>query len=59
MRIGVDPLPLEPWMEELYRRVSDRQTMGSVVDELRAGSRCIKTLAVRECSRRRRARLVS
>ena len=28
--------PLEPWMEELYRRVSDRQTMGTVVDELRA-----------------------
>ena len=27
--------PLESWMEELYRRVSDRQTMGSVVDELR------------------------
>ncbi|MDD0839751.1 Hpt domain-containing protein [Curvibacter sp. HBC61] len=27
---------LEPWMEELYRRVSDRQTMGSVVEELRA-----------------------
>ena len=27
--------PLEPWMEELYRRVSDRQTMGSVVGELR------------------------
>ncbi|HEY0887611.1 MAG TPA: Hpt domain-containing protein, partial [Ramlibacter sp.] len=26
---------LEPWMEELYRRVSDRQTMGSVVSELR------------------------
>ncbi|MDQ8002311.1 MAG: hybrid sensor histidine kinase/response regulator, partial [Pseudomonadota bacterium] len=26
--------PLEPWMEELYRRVSDRQTMGTVVDEL-------------------------
>ncbi len=26
---------LEGWMEELYRRVSDRQTMGSVVDELR------------------------
>ena len=24
------------WMEELYRRVSDRQTMGSVVQELRA-----------------------
>ena len=28
--------PLETWMEELYRRVSDRQTMGSVVQELRA-----------------------
>ncbi|HZT56872.1 MAG TPA: Hpt domain-containing protein, partial [Burkholderiaceae bacterium] len=28
--------PLEGWMEELYRRVSDRQTMGSVVQELRA-----------------------
>ncbi len=28
--------PLEPWMEELYRRVSDRQTLGTVVDELRA-----------------------
>ena len=27
--------PLESWMEELYRRVSDRQIMGSVVDELR------------------------
>ena len=28
--------PMEGWMEELYRRVSDRQTMGSVVDELRS-----------------------
>lgn len=28
--------PLEPWIEELYRRVSDRQTMGSVVGELRS-----------------------
>jgi chemosensory pili system protein ChpA (sensor histidine kinase/response regulator) len=28
--------PLEAWMEDLYRRVSDRQTMGSVVQELRA-----------------------
>ncbi|MDN8613229.1 hybrid sensor histidine kinase/response regulator [Variovorax ginsengisoli] len=28
--------PLEPWMEELYRRVSDRQTMGTVVGELRS-----------------------
>ena len=33
---GRDGQPLEPWMEELYRRVSDRQTMGSVVQELRA-----------------------
>jgi len=32
---GGQPEPLEPWMEELYRRVSDRQTMGSVVEELR------------------------
>ncbi|MDZ7937962.1 MAG: Hpt domain-containing protein [Rhodoferax sp.] len=32
---GADPEPLEAWIEELYRRVSDRQTMGSVVDELR------------------------
>jgi len=33
---GAEPEPLEPWMEELYRRVSDNQTMGSVVGELRA-----------------------
>ncbi|MDF1484864.1 Hpt domain-containing protein [Ramlibacter sp. H39-3-26] len=33
---GGDSEPLEPWMEELYRRISDHQTMGSVVDELRA-----------------------
>ncbi|WP_295956719.1 Hpt domain-containing protein [Rhodoferax sp.] len=32
---GGSPEPLAPWMEELYHRVSDRQTMGSVVDELR------------------------
>jgi len=32
---GGQPEPLESWMEELYRRVSDRQIMGSVVDELR------------------------
>lgn len=32
---GAEPEPLEQWMEELYRRVSDNQTMGSVVDELR------------------------
>ncbi|MCA6218893.1 Hpt domain-containing protein [Ideonella sp. B7] len=28
--------PLEPWVEALYRQVSDRQSMGSVVQELRA-----------------------
>ena len=33
---GAQPEPLDGWMEELYRRVSDRQTMGSVVDELRS-----------------------
>jgi chemosensory pili system protein ChpA (sensor histidine kinase/response regulator) len=33
---GREAQPLEPWMEELYRRVSERQTMGSVVQELRA-----------------------
>ena len=36
VRQGAEPQPLEIWMEELYRRVSDRQTMGSVVAELRA-----------------------
>ncbi|MDB5930850.1 MAG: CheA signal transduction histidine kinase [Polaromonas sp.] len=32
---GGEPQPLEAWMEELYRRVSDKHTMGSVVSELR------------------------
>jgi chemosensory pili system protein ChpA (sensor histidine kinase/response regulator) len=32
---GAQPEPLDVWMEELYRRVSDRQTMGSVVQELK------------------------
>ena len=36
VREGGAPQPLQVWMEELYRRVSDRQTMGSVVQELRA-----------------------
>ena len=36
VRLGGTPSPLEGWMEDLYRRVSDRQTMGSVVQELRA-----------------------
>ncbi|CAA9413531.1 MAG: Signal transduction histidine kinase CheA [uncultured Ramlibacter sp.] len=35
VRQGAHAQALEPWMEELYRRVSDRQTMGSVVGELR------------------------
>ena len=35
VRIGGEPQPLESWMEELYSRVSDKQTMGSVVGELR------------------------
>ena len=35
VRAGAVAPPLEPWMEELYRRVSDRQTMGTVVGELR------------------------
>ena len=35
VRSGGDAQPLESWMEELYRRVSDKQTMGSVVGELR------------------------
>lgn len=35
VRAGAQPEPLEGWMEDLYRRVSDRQTMGSVVQELR------------------------
>jgi chemosensory pili system protein ChpA (sensor histidine kinase/response regulator) len=34
-RQGATNQALEPWMEELYRRVSDRQTMGSVVGELK------------------------
>jgi chemosensory pili system protein ChpA (sensor histidine kinase/response regulator) len=34
-RSGSQAQPLESWMEELYRRVSDKQTMGSVVGELR------------------------
>ncbi|MDI1237772.1 MAG: Hpt domain-containing protein [Polaromonas sp.] len=34
-RSGGQAQPLESWMEELYRRVSDKQTMGSVVGELR------------------------
>ncbi|MFW5330857.1 Hpt domain-containing protein [Hydrogenophaga sp. ZJX-1] len=32
---GAPAEPLDAWMEQLYRRVSDRQTMGSVVGELK------------------------
>ena len=32
---GASAQPLDAWMEQLYRRVSDRQTMGSVVGELK------------------------
>ena len=35
VRSGNEPQPLESWMEQLYSRVSDKQTMGSVVGELR------------------------
>ncbi|KTT23470.1 Hpt domain-containing protein [Pseudacidovorax intermedius] len=34
-REGRTPEPLAPWMEALYHRVSDRQSLGTVVDELR------------------------
>ena len=40
---GAQAEPLESWMEDLYRRVSDRQTMGSVVDELRASLAEVET----------------
>ncbi|MBC7700651.1 MAG: Hpt domain-containing protein [Massilia sp.] len=35
VRLGQPAQPLESWMEDLYRRVSERQTIGSVVQELR------------------------
>ncbi len=35
VRVGGELQPLESWMEELYRRVNDKQTMSSVVGELR------------------------
>ncbi|QTD46196.1 hybrid sensor histidine kinase/response regulator [Ottowia testudinis] len=36
VRAGASAPPLESWMEDLYRSVSDRQTLGTVVGELRA-----------------------
>ena len=45
VREGEPPEPLETWMEALYRKVSDRQTMGSVVQELRSTmSECEKAI---------------
>ena len=35
VRNGGQSEAVEPWIEELYRRVSDRESMGSVVGELR------------------------
>ena len=35
VRSGGQSESVEPWIEELYRRVSDRESMGSVVGELR------------------------
>jgi chemosensory pili system protein ChpA (sensor histidine kinase/response regulator) len=35
VRGGGQAETVEPWIEELYRRVSDRESMGSVVGELR------------------------
>jgi chemosensory pili system protein ChpA (sensor histidine kinase/response regulator) len=35
VRKGGQAETVEPWMEELYRRVSDKESMGSVVGELR------------------------
>jgi chemosensory pili system protein ChpA (sensor histidine kinase/response regulator) len=35
VRAGGKAETVEPWIEELYRRVSDRESMGSVVGELR------------------------
>ncbi|MEI7514601.1 MAG: Hpt domain-containing protein [Betaproteobacteria bacterium] len=32
---GNDSYPIEDWMEQLYRRISDQQSMGSVTRELR------------------------
>ncbi|MDB5999669.1 MAG: hybrid sensor histidine kinase/response regulator, partial [Rhizobacter sp.] len=44
VRQGATPAPLDGWMEDLYRRVSDRQTMGSVVQELRSSLSAIEQL---------------
>lgn len=35
VRLGQKSKIVEPWIEELYRKVSDRESMGSIVGELR------------------------
>jgi chemosensory pili system protein ChpA (sensor histidine kinase/response regulator) len=37
VRHGARVPQFEPWMEQLYRQLNDREAMGTVVDELRVG----------------------
>ena len=48
-RTGGEPAPLEPWMEALYRRVADSQTMASVVQQLRGMLAEIEQALDRHC----------
>ena len=41
---GVTPDPLAGWMEDLFRQASESQTMGSVVQELRADMSTVEKL---------------
>ncbi|MGC9162656.1 MAG: Hpt domain-containing protein [Thiomonas sp.] len=41
---GLDPAPLAGWMEDLFRQASESQTMGSVVQELRADMSTVEKL---------------
>lgn len=41
---GLDPDPLAGWMEDLFRQASESQTMGSVVQELRADMNAVEKL---------------
>ncbi len=41
---GVTPDPLAGWMEDLFRKASESQTMGSVVQELRADMSTVEKL---------------
>ena len=40
---GQAPAAVEPWMEALYRRLSERQSMGSVTNELRVSLAAVET----------------